>query len=156
VRPAKGELAKLRRQFIRASYLFQGLINLVFALFFVRLDVSPGGSGGGITGLEIVVKSFLVFVSGLSFLTALILIFRGESSAKYWATMTSFFYILFYEATTIFAFAGVALGNYSLFITALIIGVAILFLNVTSLYFLHKILRNPAGQRQPPHRIVAG
>ncbi len=135
-------MADLKKQFIRASYLFQGLVNLAFALFFFHVDTSPGGSGGGITGLEIIIKLFLVFISCLSFITVLVLIFMGEASAKYWAVMTSSFYILFYETVTIFAVAGVALGSLSLYATVLLTGVAVLFLNATSLYFLHEILRD--------------
>ena len=120
---------------IGAFYILQGLGNLILRLY-IRVDVAPGGSGGAAAGMEILIKSFLLFVSCLSLLTALTLFLRREDWAQVFGVVSSVLFGMFYGFLAILP----------VFIVVRLLSLVIVILNVVSFFFLE--IENENRQRR--------
>jgi len=146
---AREQLAELMRKILLgAFYALQGLGNLIFALFIFGLEGSEGAPGGGITGLEIMTKTFLEVVSCLSLLTALTLFMlqarkiRSEKWSLVLGMLTSVFFGLFYLFLALMGYSAIG-GQYSsLAAIVLLLSLIILVLNAVSVVFLFELSNN--------------
>jgi len=91
-------ISKAKKSLIGLFYFLQGLGNLVLGLFYIRVDVSYGGSGGAAAGMEILIKSSLVFGSLFSFGAVLALCFEFKTLTKFCGVVSSLVFGLFYGA----------------------------------------------------------
>jgi len=123
-----------------AFYTVQGIGNFMLGLA-VRVDVSPGGPGGFAVGMEIMIKSFLVFASCLSLFTALVLFLRREDWALVLGIVSSVLFSLFYGLLAIFQ-APIA-------IVVRLLCLVIVFLNVVSIFFLASLESGRLGMQAP-------
>lgn len=113
--------------FLSSFYTLQGLGNLILALFVIRVDVARGGAGGVAAGMEFMIKCFLVFVSSLSFLTALTLSVGLEEWAPVLGIACSVLFSLFYGFLVLLPITVVRLAS-----------LLIVFLNVISIFLLQE------------------
>jgi hypothetical protein len=114
-----------------AFYGLQGLINIILAVFFIRVDVSYGGSGGAAAGLTILFQSFLMVVSGFCFLTVLALSLKSKGGAAALGILSSFLLMMFYILLAVLALPIVLIAE---------------TLNAISIYFLYKGSQNKSAR----------
>ena len=133
----------IERMLVGIFYTLQGFGNLLFGL------LVKGGLGGVGYIMEIAVKGFLVFASCLSLVTALLLFLRRENWARVFGIVSSvllglFYFSIAFGIAEFFAFGiaqQVAQQYYSA-TAGLLLSVAIVFLNVVSVIFLNRIVKN--------------
>jgi hypothetical protein len=104
-------------------YALQGLVNIILAVFFIRVDVSYGGSGGVAAGLTILFQSFLVVVSGFCFITVLAISLKNKIGAAAFGILSSFLLMMFYILLAVIALPLVLVAE---------------ILNAVSIYFVYK------------------
>ncbi len=134
--------AQAKKHLVSLFYFLQGLFNVWFGLFFVRVDVAPGGSGGFAAGMEIMMKSSLLFASVLSFALVLALYFEFEMASMFCGVVSSLISGLFW------GFIGLVLSwvirsQFSLwtfFWFSLSLGIIVL--NLVAVVFLIKVVRD--------------
>jgi len=126
-----------------AFYILQGFGNLLFGL------LVTGGLGGVGYFMGIAVKGFLVIVSCLSLFTALVLFIRRENWARVFGIVSSVLLGLFYFSIAfgiaeflVFGIAQQVAQQYHNAAIGLILSVAIVLLNVVSVVFLNKIVKD--------------
>ena len=126
-----------------AFYTVQGIGNFMLGLA-VRVDVSPGGSGGVAAGMENMIKSFLVFASCLSLFTALTLFLRREDWAQPLGIVSSVLFSLFYGLLAVLQ-APIA-------IVVRLLCLVIVVLNAVSIFFLASLKSGRLGMQAPLER----
>ena len=129
----------IKKVWLIAFYILQGLGNIIRGLFFVKVDAFPHGTVA--VGMEIMIRSFLIFVSCLSLLTALFLFLRREDWALVLGIMSSVLFILFYGVLAIF--------QWPIAIIVRLIYWAIVVLNTVSMFVLASLKSGRLGMRAP-------
>jgi hypothetical protein len=117
----------MKNVLLSVFYALQGIINIMLAVFFIRVDVSYGGSGGVAAGLTILFQSFLVVVSGFCFLTVLALLLENKVGAAVFGILSSFLLMMFYILLAVIALPLVLVAE---------------ILNAVSIYFVYKGSQN--------------
>ncbi len=123
-----------------AFYLLQGLANLVYALFFIRFDVSYGGSGGVAVGLEALFRVILIVPSCLSLFAVLALVLRKGSYARSLGSVSSALFMSYYGLiafSVLSSFAVRGQDGYEVFLFLVTAGIVVL--NFVVLLLLHSV-----------------
>jgi len=118
----------MKKVLLGVFYTLQGLGNLVLGLFFVS-----GGLGGGGFAMEIIIRSFLVFVSCLSLFTSLTLFLRLEKWAQTSGKVSSVLFGAFYVWMAFISYSEIARQYYINAVLWLLISIVIVALNVVSI-----------------------
>lgn len=132
-------VSKAARLLVGLFYFLQGLGNLVLA-FFIRVDVSYGGSGGAAAGMEIMIKSSLVLASLLSFGFILVLYLEFETLTLLSGLLSSLVFGLFYGFLGLLL-PRVIVQHFSLMtVFYFVVSVSLAFLNLIAAVFVIRIV----------------
>ena len=124
----------MKKIFVGTFYILQGVGHFTI---FVFPSIVRGINGGGMAGLEIMIRYYFVLASCLSFLTALLL-FLGSKHwaynylAKYLGVTSSSLFMLFHGLLIVVSYSNVFIEGYYVYhyFILLIVSLLIIVLNV--------------------------
>jgi len=132
----------MKKVLVGTFYILQGIGNFILGLS-TSVEGSYGAPGGVLAGLEIMIKTFLVFVSCLSLITALILFLKLEDWSLNVGIITSAFFCMFYGWMALISYNNLV-RPHDITRSAfwLMISIIIVVLNALAPFFLYSLTKN--------------
>jgi len=129
----------MKKLLVGTFYILQGICHLILFVFPIRVGAT---NGGGMAGLEIMLRGFFALVCGFSLLTGLLLFLEKKDLALRLGFTASVLFILFWGISIIDSYYSIVLGHYVYHYSILLmISLIIVVLNVVSVFGLFSIAK---------------